>query len=139
MAFTTPFPKTRGINNTTFDNNGDLTTQISGMGNPIIGSVVPTLAATIALDSIMLYSRFVNITNTAGISAVTVTTGVGANPGGRLVIQFNQYSGGSGALTFGTGFRSEGTLTPGSLKARLVEFVSDGITWNEVSRSSGDV
>jgi hypothetical protein len=139
MAFTTPLPKTRGIQNTAFDINGDLATQLTGMGNPINGSVTPTLAATIALDSYMLYTRFVSITNTAGISAVTVTTTVGANAGGRFVVQFNQYSGGSGALTFSTGFRATGTVTPGSLKARLVEFVSDGTTWNEVARSVGDV
>ena len=139
MAFTAPFPKTRGIANTTFDPNGDLVAQISGMGNPVSGAVVATLAATIALDALMMTTRFISITNTSAISAVTVTTAVGANPGARLVIQFNQYSGGSGALTFGTGFRPTGTATPSSAKALLVEFVSDGTTWNEVGRSVASV
>jgi hypothetical protein len=120
---------------------GDLVAQISGMGNAVAGNlgVVPTLAATIALDAVMMNSRFVSITNTASISAVSVTTNVGANPGGRLVIQFNQYSGGSGALTFSTGFRSTGTVTPSSAKAILVNFQSDGTTYNEVGRSVGSV
>ena len=139
MAFSTPYPKTRGVNNTAFDINGDLATQITGMGNAVNGTVAATLAATIALDSIMLYSRFITITNTAGTANVSVTTNVGANPGGRLVIQFNQYTGGSGALTFSTGFRSTGTATPSSAKALLVEFVSDGTSWNEVGRSVGSV
>ena len=139
MAFSTPYPKTRGTNNTAFDPNGDLVAQLSGMGNAVPGTVKPTLAATIALDAVMLYSRFINITNTAGTANVTVTTTVGAQPGGRLVIQFNQYSGGSGALTFSTGFRSTGTVTPTSAQALLVEFVSDGSTWNEVGRSVGSL
>lgn len=137
MAFSAPFPKTRGINNTTFDNNGDLTTQLSGMGNPIAGSISPVYAATIALDAIMMYSRFVSITTTSAVGNATVTTNVGANPGGRLVIQVNNDASGNRTITFGTGFRPEATIVGTASKALLVEFVSDGTTWNEVARSSG--
>lgn len=132
-------PQNRGVNNTAFSPNADKTAQLTGSGNPVPGGVVATLASTIALDALQVNSNFISITNTAGISAVTVTTGLVPNAGGFLTVQFNQYSGGSGALTFSTGFRSTGTLTPGSAKARLVLFQSDGTTYNEVSRSVGDV
>ena len=131
--------KNRGVNNTSFDPNADKTAQLTGSGNVVPGGVVATLAATIALDSYQVNSNFISITNTASISAVTVTSGAIANPGGLLFVQFNQYSGGSGALTFSTGFRPNGTVTPSSLKAILVEFASDGLTWNEVSRSGASV
>lgn len=136
MAFTTPFPKSRGINNTAFDINGDLATQITGMGNAPIGSVTPTYAATTALDAIMLTSRFVLIVTTSGVGNATLTTSVGANAGGRLVVQINNDASGARTITFGTGFRPTATVVGTASKAILVEFVSDGLTWNEVARSA---
>ena len=132
-------PQNRGINNTAFTPNPDKVAQITGTGQPVPGPVVAVLAATIALDSYQVYSNFISITNTAGIANVTVTSGLVPAAGGRLTVQFNQYSGGTGALTFSTGFRSSGTLTPGSAKARSVDFVSDGTNYVEVGRSVGDV
>jgi len=128
--------KNRGVNNTSFDPNADKTAQLTGSGNVVPGGVVATLAATIALDSYQVNSNFISITNTASISAVTVTSGAIANPGGLLFVQFNQYTGGSGALTFSTGFRSTGTVTPTSAKAIVVAFVSDGTTYNEFARAA---
>lgn len=129
----------RGVNNTAFSPNSDKVAQITGSGQPVAGATTLVLAATIALDSYQVYSNFFSLTNTAGISAVTVTSGYIPSAGAQMEIQFNQFSGGAGALTFGTGFRSTGTLTPGSAKARLVEFISDGTTWNEGGRSSADI
>jgi len=128
--------KNRGVNNTSFDPNADKTAQLTGSGNVVPGGVVATLAAPIALDSYQVNSNFISITNTASISAVTVTSGAIANPGGLLFVQFNQYTGGSGALTFSTGFRSTGTVTPTSAKAIVVAFVSDGTTYNEFARAA---
>lgn len=128
--------KNRGVNNTSFDPNADKTAQLTGSGNVVPGGVVATLAATIALDSYQVNSNFISITNTASISAVSVTSGAIANPGGLLFVQFNQYTGGSGALTFSTGFRSTGTVTPTSAKAIVVAFVSDGTTYNEFARAA---
>ena len=132
-------PTSRGVNNTAFSPNADLTAQITGSGQAVPGAVVPTLASTIALDALLFYTRFVSITNTAGVASPTVTTGLIPNPGAHLVVQFNQYSGGSGSLTFSTGFRSTGTVTPSSAKAILVHFVSDGTTFNEVARTSASL
>lgn len=109
---------------------------MTGTGQPVPGGVVATLAATIALDSLQMNTNFISITNTASISAVTVTTGLVPAAGGQLYIQFNQYTGGSGALTFSTGFRSTGTVTPTSAKAIIVAFVSDGTTYNEYARAA---
>ncbi len=129
----------RGTNNTSFSANHDKTAQLTGSGNPVPGTVIATLAATIALDSIQQYSNFISITNTSAISAVTVTSGFVANAGGLLFVEFSQYSGGSGALTFGTGFRSTGTVTPSSLDAIVVGFISDGTKWLEFARSVGSI
>jgi hypothetical protein len=126
----------RGVNNTSFSPNADKTAQLTGSGFVVPGGVVATLAATIALDPYQVNSNFISITNTASISAVSVTTGAVANPGGLLFIQFNEYTGGSGALTFSTGFRSTGTVTPTSAKAIIVAFVSDGTTYNEFARAA---
>lgn len=136
MAFSAPFTKIRGTNNTAFDPNGDLVAQISGMGNPVPGTVKPTYAATIALDAVMLYSRFIQIVTTSAVGNATLTTTIGANPGARLVVQIDNDSGGARTITFSTGFRPTGTVVGTSSKSILVEFVSDGTTWNEVARSA---
>lgn len=67
------------------------------------------------------------------------TTGTGGIPGtiGTLVItssgtqHFN--------LVFGTGFKSSGTIGTGVFddKVTTVQFVSDGVNWNEVARATG--
>ena len=76
-------PKNRGINNTAFSPNADKTAQLTGSGQPVYGPVAATLAATIALDSLQRYSNFVEITNTAAIAAVTVTSGPPHGSGAR--------------------------------------------------------
>jgi hypothetical protein len=129
----------RGVNNTAFSPNADKTAQLTGTGQAVPGSVVATLAATIALDSYQVNTNYISITNTSAISAVSVTSGAIANPGGLLFVQFTQYSGGSGALTFSTGFRSTGTATPSSLDSLVVAFVSDGTHWCEFARSVGSI
>lgn len=131
--------KNRGINNTPFSPNADKTAQLTGSGQPVPGAVVAILAATIALDPYQIYSNYVSITNTSGVAAVTVTSGAIASPGGLLFVRFSQYSGGSGALTFGTGFKPTGTVTPDSTKAIVVGFVSNGVTYDEFSRSVASV
>ncbi len=135
MAFSTPFPAGRATNNTAFSPNADLTAQITGSGGPVPGSVKPTYAATMARDAVMLYSRFVEIVTTSAVGNATLTTTVGAAPGGRLVVQIDNDAGGARTITFSTGFRATGTVVGTASKAILVEFVSDGLTWNEISRS----
>lgn len=124
-----------GVNNTSFTPNADKVAQITGSGKVIGGSVTPTYAATIALDAFLQYSTFISIALTG---ALTLTTATVANPGAILNIQLG--SDGTGrTTTFSTGFRSTGTLAGTASKIFLIQFISDGTTWNEVSRSVGAI
>ena len=136
MAFSSPYPKTRGINNTPYDLNADLVAQLSGMGNAVAGSVSPTYAATTVLDTVMQYSRYIKIVTTSAVGNSSLTTLTGANPGGLLIIQVNNDAGGARTITFSTGFRSTGTLVGTASQAMVVCFVCDGTTWNEISRTT---
>jgi len=124
-----------GVNNTAFSPNADKTAQLTGSGQLVPGSISPTYAATIALDSILQYSCFVSLT-TIGSTAATVTTGTVFNAGGLLNVLVNQVSGGSATVTFSTGFKVNGTVSPNSAKAVGLSFVSDGTNFIEFSRTS---
>ena len=98
--------------------------------------VVPVYATTIDLDPFLLNSTYVNLTGD-NTNACTVSVLSVPQPGSRLVIQFNSpAAGNTSVLTFGTGFRSTGTVQPTTAKAILVEFCSDGTTYNEVARAA---
>jgi hypothetical protein len=122
--------------NTTFSPNPDLTAQITGSGASVPGSVSPTYAATQAIASILQYSRFVLIAGVNSVSATTtITTTFVAKAGARLAVQVNA-AGGTVTATFSTGFRVTGTAAPTIGTSLLVDFVSDGTTWNEIGRSA---
>jgi len=124
--------------NTAFTSNPDLVAQITGSGNPIAGTVSPTYAATMALETYLQGTTGTRFLSIALTGALTVTTAYVANAGARLVLQLG--SDGTGrTTTFSTGFRSTGTLAGTASKIFLIEFVSDGTTWNEVSRSVGAI
>lgn len=124
-------PQNRGINNTAFSPNPDKLAQLTNSGQPVPGSVSPTYAATVALDAFLNYSTFVKMTLTG---ALTLTAAVG-NAGAILNIQLT--SDGTGrTTTFGTGFRSTGTLAGTASQTMGIIFVSDGTTWNEMSRTT---
>lgn len=128
---------TRGVNNTAFNPNADITSQITGTGNPVPGTINPTFASTISLNTILQYSRFVQILGVSTVSATTtITTGFVATPGGRLAVQLNASASGTVTATFSTGFKATGTLAATSSTRILIDFVSDGTTWNEVSRTT---
>lgn len=122
--------------NTTFSPNPDLTAQITGSGASVPGSVSPTFAATQAIAAILQYSRFVLIAGDSNVSATTtITTTFVAKAGARLAVQINAANG-TVTATFSTGFRVTGTAAPTVGTSLLVDFVSDGTTWNEISRSA---
>jgi len=71
----------------------------------------------------------------------TITASAGGTAGDRITIIFVSDTGGSGeeVITFhGTLMRSTGTLTiaNGTATRQVIEFVSDGTKWNEVSRTA---
>lgn len=129
-------PATRGgTNNTAFSPNPDKVAQISGSGQPVPGSVQPTYTSggSTALDSILQYSTFVNVVTSGGNT--TLTTGTIPYAGGRVAIQLTNDASSNRTITFGTGFRSTGTVVGNTSKIVLVDFVSDGTTLNEIARS----
>lgn len=127
----------RGVNNTAFSPNADKVAQISSSGQPVPGTVAPAAAATLALDSILMYSSFVDVTIASG--GTTITCGLVPNAGGLITVECDQATGGNSAATFSTGFRANGTVTPNSAKAIVVQFVSNGTALVEISRSGASV
>lgn len=136
-----------GLNNTAWSPDSDLTAQITGSGKATPGyngpasigaGFTPVYAATIELSPFLMKSRFVQIVTTAGLDS-TLTTLFVAAAGAILNIQINNPTGGSRIITFGTGFRPTGTVTDTAAHIFLVQFVSDGLTWNEVARSAAAV
>ncbi len=126
----------RGVNNTPFSPNSDITAQLTGSGNPIPGAVSPTYAATQDVTSILLYSRFVLIAGVNSVSSTTtITTTYVPAAGAILNVQINA-AGGTVTATFSTGFRPVTTAAPTVGTSMVVSFVSDGTTWNESGRSS---
>jgi len=131
----------RGLNNTAFTPNADKVAQLTGSGNtaagnPNNGGISPTYAATVALDAFIPFTTFIALTTTSAVGNASLTVATIPQPGARLVIQINNDSGGARTITFSTGFRSTGTVVGTASKAILVEFVSDGTTYNEIGRTS---
>jgi len=130
----------RGVNNTPFSPNPDLTAQITGSGQPVPGKLSLTYAATQAIEPILQYSRYVEIAGVNTTSATcTVTTAFVATPGARLIINTKADSSGTVTTTFGTGFKSTGTCAATSSTNFPVEFVSNGTAWVEVCRPTAAI
>lgn len=129
----------RGVNNTAFSPNPDITAQLTGTGQPVPGNVTATYVPSGNTDitSILRFSRFVAMTTATGNS--TVLTSYVPNAGGLLTVQVTNDASGARTITFGTGFRATGTLVGTNSKILLVSFASDGTTWNETGRSVGAI
>lgn len=67
------------------------------------------------------------------------TTGAGGIPGTIVTLVITGSSVTNRLITFSTGFKSSGTIGSGNydLGVRTIQFVSDGVNWNEVSRTTG--
>ena len=135
--------------NTIFTPNPDTLCQLvgSGGGSPgytgpstIGAGVVPVYATTIDLDPFIQNSTFVSITGD-NTNACTVSVLSVKPVGALLTVLFNQPAAGTtSVLTFGTGFRSTGTVQPNSgSKAIAVTFESDGTNYIETGRTSAAV
>jgi hypothetical protein len=102
-------------------------------------SVVPVFATTIDLDPFIQNSTYVNLTGD-NTNACTVSIASVKPAGAIFCLQFNSpAAGNTSVLTFGTGFRSTGTVQPTASKAILVTFRSDGTTYNETGRTSASL
>lgn len=133
-----------GTNNTPYTPDSDIVAQISGTGNKSPGytgaSTVgagfsPVYASTIELAPFLQKSRFILITTTSAVGAATITAAFVAPAGCQLNVQIANDAGGARTITFGTGFRPVSTVVGTASEIFVVEFVSDGITWNESGRA----
>jgi hypothetical protein len=64
----------------------------------------------------------------------TINASTGGLPGQHMWIIVANDTVSSKTITFGTNFRSSGTLTGATGKAATVQFVSDGTAWYEIAR-----
>jgi hypothetical protein len=129
--------------NTAFSPNPDFTAQITGSGVTVAGvsgtGIAPTYASSIELAPYLQSTRFIVINTTSAVGNATLTAAYVPQAGARLVIQTNNDASGARTITFSTGFRPTGTVVGTASKAILVEFTSDGTTWNETARSASAV
>lgn len=72
---------------------------------------------------------------TTGAGAITINATTGGVAGQTLELMITNDAGGARTVTFGTNFRSTGTLTGTASKVMLMEFWSDGTNWIEASRT----
>lgn len=99
----------------------------------IAQTVVPvTSASTIALDTTLGGIFTLTPAHTATINAASVIAGR------EIVLVITTSGTNSFTLTFGTNFKSTGTLATGTANAKVfvIRFVSDGTNWNETSRTT---
>ena len=82
----------------------------------------------------MLRGSFISYTPTAN-ATLTATAG---SVGTHLTLKVLTSGTSSFTLTFGTGFKATATLATGTSSGKVfqMEFVSDGTTWNEASRTT---
>lgn len=125
----------RGINNTAFSPNADKVAQLTGSGQPVPGSVSPTFAAAVVLDSILNYSGYVRILGVNATSATCAVTTANIPPAGALLHVSCEASDGTVTYTFGSGFKVSGTAAPTIGTALTVIFRSNGTNWVEAGRS----
>lgn len=130
----------RGVNNTAFSPNADLVAQITGSGQPVPGALALTFAATQAIESILQYSRYVEIAGSNTTSATTtITTAFIATPGAQLIVNVKADSTGTVTATFSTGFKTTGTVAATASTNFPVAFVSNGTAWVEVARPTAAI
>jgi len=102
--------------------------------NVYCGLATLTSSAAIALDATRGDVFKLVPAHTATITPTNLKKTVGQ----RLTLVITTSGGSSFTLTFGTGFKSVGTLATGTDtgKVFVVEFVGDGVNFNEVARTT---
>lgn len=123
-------------NNTPFTPNADKIAQMTGSGNPVAVSPVPTFAAAVSLTTILVAGTFARVPGVNATSATcTLTTAYVAPAGARCAVMCGSVAAGTVTYTFGTGFKVSGTAAATTLTYMTVNFISDGTNWIEMGRS----
>ncbi len=92
-----------------------------------------TYATTIAMDVSKTLQQKVTTVNATGNA--TINASVGGQAGQELKILIVNDSTSGKVITFGTNFKSSGTLTGTTSKSALISFISDGTNWYEQFRT----
>lgn len=107
------------------------------------GTSRPVPAATPPYASVINVNpdatAFLQLNANAGVGNCTVNAIFAGPAGGVLMVLVSPDASGTRTITFGTHFRSTGTVAPAGGKERAVLFVSDGTDLVEVCRTSADV
>ena len=113
---------------------------MSGTGAPFPFNPAPTYATNTSIVQTLYQGRFVNINTTSAVGNTTILASNSILPAGAIVnIMVTNDATAARTITFGTGFRSTAVITGTNSKSILVQFISDGLTLNEISRSASGV
>ncbi len=116
----------------TFDAANRKLTALSMVGNG--AAVAETYAATVSVDTTKGFHRIAGSNGTSATATYNAST-TGAD-GDELMIETTSDSGGTCTITFGTHFKSQGTLAVTASHYASVWFISDGTNWKEQGRSA---
>lgn len=97
-------------------------------------AVAEAYAATVSIDTTKGFHRIAGANGTAAAATFNAST-TGAD-GDELLIEVTSTAAGTCTITFGTNFKSSGTLAVTASHYASVWFVSDGTNWKEEGRSA---
>lgn len=119
---------------TMYQHNSDALAQ--DLGTPGAPVYAPTYAAAMAVDTLNNSGVIIN-----GVNATSATCALTTLFGGQAMQEFWVMVKDTGGvtLTFGTKFKSAGTVNPTTGKAIIVYFLSDGTNWIESGRNAAAV
>lgn len=92
-------------------------------------AVAETYGSTVSIDSTKGFHRIAGANGTAAASTFNAST-TGAD-GDELLIEVTSTAAGTCTITFGTNFKTQGTLAVTASHYASVWFVSDGTNWKE--------
>lgn len=92
-----------------------------------------TYASTITMDTSKQLQQKTTTINATGNSTINATTPGMIGQELKILITNDATSG--KVITFGTNFKSSGTLTGTASKSALISFISDGVNWYEQFRT----
>lgn len=99
--------------------------------------IAPTYAATMTVDDDA--GMFQQINTTSAVGNATVNCDDPGSPGQLLILEIANDAGGARTITFGTNFRSTGTVVGTASKSILVAFMSNGTKYMEIARSASAI
>jgi hypothetical protein len=105
------------------------------IAGPNVVAAIGTTTGTISLNMSIVYAYTVTLSGALTINAINNPTG----SKGSSVYLVVTSAGNNNAITFGTNFKSIGTLNEGSSSGKIfvMEFLNiDGTTWAETSRTT---